>query len=296
MRKAHIPKLGELQAFVVCAKLGTTTLAAQDLNLTQSAISRAVASLESRLGVALFRRARQRLSLAPAGAAFLPKAIEILQSLEETSMGIMAFGGETSVIRIATLPSFGRRWLMPRLTDFALHHPMMTVDLQVRLGRIDFIRDALDIAVMRKTHEPAGAQSDLLVTETLITVAAPSLIGHDMEPLEIDLLTLPLLQQSTRPTLWLDWFAASKIDPRQVLRGARADHFDMVIDMAVAGMGVAIVPEILVQAELRDGRLRPANPHGMRSGEDYVVITPAGILRPEVATLRDRLLAGRAPK
>ena len=177
MRKAHIPKIGELQAFTACARLGTTTLAAEDLNLTQSAISRALASLEERLGVALFHRARQRLALAPAGHAFLPRAKAILAGLDEAAMSVMAFGGDSSVIRIATLPSFGRRWLMPRLAALTATTPGLSFDLQVRLERIDFTQDAIDLAIMRKTHEPAGARGEILLTEELITIAAPQLIG-----------------------------------------------------------------------------------------------------------------------
>ena len=294
MRKAHIPKIGELQAFTACARLGTTTLAAEDLNLTQSAISRALASLEERLGVALFHRARQRLSLAPAGHAFLPRAKAILAGLDEAAMSVMAFGGDSSVIRIATLPSFGRRWLMPRLAALTATTPGLSFDLQVRLERVDFTQDAIDLAIMRKTHEPAGARGEILLTEELITIAAPQLIGARDALTTQDMLGLPLLQQSTRPTLWLDWFASAQIDPRQLLHGARADHFDMVIDMAIAGMGIGIVPEVLVRDELSRGTLRRASPRGLRTGEDYTLITPARELRPEVELLRGFLLDGRA--
>ena len=197
-------------------------------------------------------------------------------------------------VLIATLPSFGRRWLMPRLAALTATTPGLSFDLQVRLERIDFTQDAIDLAIMRKTHEPAGARGEILLTEELITIAAPQLIGPRDALTTQDMLGLPLLQQSTRPTLWLDWFASAQIDPRQLLRGARADHFDMVIDMAIAGMGIGIVPEVLVRDELARGTLRRASPRGLRTGEDYTLITPAQELRPEVELLRGFLLGARA--
>lgn len=291
MRKTHIPKIGELQAFTACARLGTTTLAAEDLNLTQSAISRALSSLEDRLGVPLFHRARQRLSLAPAGHAFLPRARALLNELEDAAMSVMAFGGDRSVIRIAVLPSFGRRWLMPRLAKLHAIRPSLSFDIAARLDPVDFAVDPCDLAIMRKPHETADVLSEHLLTETLIVVAAPDLLaGRDQLTTEA-LLSLPLLQQSTRPTLWLDWFTSLDVDPRQVLRGARADHFDMVIEMASAGMGVAIVPEVLVQPELTRGTLLRASPRSLKTGEDYTLITPRREMRPEVAFVVNALRA-----
>lgn len=291
MRKAHIPKIGELQAFTACARLGTTTLAAEDLNLTQSAVSRAVSSLEDRLGVSLFNRARQRLTLAPAGHAFLPRAQNLLTDLEDAAMGVMAFGGDRSVIRIAVLPSFGRRWLMPRLAKLHVLQPSLSFDIAARLDPVDFAVDPCDLAIMRRPHETADVTSEHLLTEELIVVAAPSLIKGRARLTTDDLLGLPLLQQSTRPTLWLDWFTSLDVDPRQVLRGARADHFDMVIEMACAGMGVAIVPEVLVRPELACETLRRASPRSLVTGEDYTVITPRRETRPEVAFVVNALRA-----
>jgi LysR family glycine cleavage system transcriptional activator len=291
MRKAHIPKIGELQAFTACATLGTTTLAAEELNLTQSAISRALSSLEDRLGVPLFHRARQRLSLAPAGYAFLPRARSLLAELEDAAMSVMAFGGDRSVIRIAVLPSFGRRWLMPRLARLHASLPSLSFDIQARLDPVNFTTETCDLAIMRKPHETGDVHSTVLLTEKLIVVAAPALIGSRNALSTEDFLCLPLLQQSTRPTLWLDWFASLDVDLRHVLRGARADHFDMVIEMACAGMGVAIVPEVLVRPELASGALQRASARSLATGEDYTLITPRRETRPEVANVITALRA-----
>ena len=289
MRKRHIPSIGELQAFTSCARLGTTTLAALELNLTQSAVSRALGTLEARLGVALFERARQRLSLAPAGAAFLPKALQLLKELDEAAISTMAFGGASSVLRIATLPSFGRHWLIPRLARLARAEPRFSFDISVRLKAVDFAREPFDLAIMRKAHQPAGSVMEPLLAERLILVCHADLLGPQGALTEAELLERPLLQQSTRPSLWLDWFKETDTPPRAALRGARADHFDMVLDMAEAGMGVGLVPEILARPLIAQGRLARAHPREMLTGEDYVLIRPFERMSAACETLRDAL-------
>lgn len=290
MRKAYTPSVGELQAFCACARLGTTTLAADELNLTQSAISRALLSLEERLGLLLFTRARQRLHLAPAGHEFLPKALKILQDIDEAAVSAMAFGGSASVLRIATLPSFGRHWLIPRLAQLAQSAPDLGLDLAVRLTPVDFSRESFDCAIMRKTHQPAGSHAELLLPEKLILACHPRLLRANATLSPQDLLSRPLLQQSTRPTLWLDWFKQAGLDPRLARRGARAEHFDMLLDMACAGMGIALVPEALTEDLLASGKLARASAESLATGEDYVLITPAQNAHPALAQLRQALL------
>jgi len=91
---------------------------------------------------------------------------------------------------------------------------------------------------------------------------------------DTDLATLPLLQQATRPSLWLNWFVDGGLDPRSILRGARFQHFDMVIHAAIAGYGVALVPEVLVRAELASGKLLLASQRRLRGPEPYALLYP----------------------
>lgn len=274
MRKRYIPTIAELEAFSACARLGTTTLAAAHLNLTQSAISRALASLEDRLGAALFHRQRQRLVLSQAGHVFLEQAEEVLARLNSAATGIMAFGGRDRVLRLAALPSFARSWLIPRLPDFAARHPEISLEVSSRLLPVDFLHDPFDCAIMRSQHEPPGATSVAILPERLMAIAHPTLLQGRAALSDEDLLNLPLLQQSTRPTLWLDWFRGREIDPRRILRGARFDHFDMVLDAAIAGLGVGLVPEVLAARALATGSLRLATERGFETGESYRLIFP----------------------
>ncbi len=291
MRKPYIPSVGELEAFCACARIGTTTGAARDLGLTQSAVSRSIAALEDRLGVALFLRARQRLTLSDAGRSFLPEAEALLDRLDAAATGVMAFAGQQAVLRMAVLPSFGRSWLIPRLGAFQAAAPGTGFDVAARLAPVDFESQPFDLAIQRSQHRSAGAQHLHLLDEQMIAVGAPRLIGPAPLP-DTELLRLPLLQQSTRPSLWPDWFRVAGIDPRQALRGARFDHFDMVIDAAAAGLGVGLVPDIIARGALQSGRLVQASPRVLETGQAYTLIYPERSLAlPGFARFRDWLSA-----
>lgn len=275
MRHAYTPTLPELQAFTQAARLGSATRAAAALGLTQSAISRALNSLEARLGVRLFHRVRQRLILSDAGRAMLADAGRILADLDTAALTVMAFGGHRDVLRIAALPTFGAVWLIPRLARFAATAPNVTFDMSATLAPLDFDRDPRDMAILRGPVAARGVKADTLFEEHLVVVAGPGLVPEGADPLEDTALArLPLLQQATRPNLWLDWFLDAGLDPITILRGARMQQFGMVLAAARAGLGVALVPEVLVRDDLATGRLRLASRRVMASPTPYVLTYP----------------------
>lgn len=281
MRHAYTPTLPELQAFAQAARTGSATRAALALGLTQSAISRSLNSLEARLGVRLFHRVRQRLILSDAGRALLRDAERILADLDATALTVMSFGGHRDVLRLAALPTFGAVWLIPRLARFAALAPNVTFDISATLSPIDFERDPRDLAILRGTAPqrgvplPRGMTSEVLCEERLVVVAGPGLMADYAMPLADEALArLPLLQQATRPNLWLDWFLDAGLDPITILRGARFEQFGMVLAAARANLGVALVPEILVRADLASGALRLASERSMISQTPYLLTYP----------------------
>jgi LysR family glycine cleavage system transcriptional activator len=274
MRHAYTPTLPELQAFVQAAKTGTATRAAAALGLTQSAISRALTTLEARLGVALFHRIRQRLVLSDAGRALLPEAERMLADLDRAALTVMSFGGHRDVLRLAVLPTFAALWLIPRLSRFAAIAPEVTFDMTATLAPLDFERDPRDVAILRAQRHLRGAQVDILAEERLVVVAAPALLPKAGMLEDVDLARLPLLQQATRPNLWLDWFLNAGLDPITILRGARFEQFGMVLAAARAGLGLALVPELFVGPDLASGALRLASARSMASDTPYVLSYP----------------------
>lgn len=263
MRHARTPTLPELQAFVAAAQSGATTRAGEMLGLTQSAVSRAVASLEERLGVRLFHRVKQRLALSDAGRAFLPEARRLLDDLDRAALNVMAFGGQAQVLRLACLPTFATTWLIPRLGALP---PGVTVDLSVTLTLPDFASDPRDAAILRG-EAPRGLHSRVLAEETLVAVCAPHRAGQDIAG-------MPLIQQTTRPDLWLGWFREAGADPRDLVKGPRFEQFGMVLAAARAGMGAALVPEVLAAEDLAAGRLVRAAPGARTGGDPYRLIWP----------------------
>ena len=272
MRHRYTPTLPELQAFAEVARHGSATRAALALGLTQSAISRSLGSLEARLGVRLFHRARQRLTLSDAGRVMLADATRILAELDAAAQTVMSFGGHKAVLRIAVLPTLGAAWLVPRLARFAKVAPEVTFDVSATLDPVDFDRDPRDMAILRAALPVTGAEADVLAFEDLVVVAAPALLDGVME--DTALARLPLLQQATRPSLWLDWFLDAGLDPITLLRGPRFEQFGMVLAAARAGLGVALVPELVVQDDLATGVVRLASRRRMRTATPYVLTYP----------------------
>ena len=272
MRHAYAPSFHELQAFVASAESGSATQAATTLGLTQSAVSRSINTLEARLGVKLFHRVRRRLVLSDAGRALLRDAARLLADLDQTALTVMSFGGHRDVLRLAALPTFGAVWLMPRLARFAEVAPEVTFDMATTLAPIDFDQGPFDFAVIRGLP---GAGDVVLAEERLVVVAAPQLLPEKGKPLaDKELARLPLLQQATRPNLWRDWFLDAGLDPITIARGARFEQFGMVLAAARAGMGVALVPEVLVTDEIARGELRLASTRSMLTDTPYILTYP----------------------
>lgn len=272
MRHAYTPSFHELQAFVALAESGSATQAATVLGLTQSAVSRSINTLEARLGVKLFHRVRRRLVLSDAGRALLRDASRLLADLDQTALTVMSFGGHRDVLRLAALPTFGAVWLMPRLARFASVAPEVTFDMATTLAPVDFDQSPFDFAVIRGRQRPGDL---VLAEERLVVVAAPKLLPSGGKPLaDKDLARLPLLQQSTRPNLWRDWFLDAGLDPITIARGARFEQFGMVLAAARAGMGVALVPEVLVAEEIARGELRLASTRSMLTDTPYLLSYP----------------------
>lgn len=273
MRSHHTPSIQELRALVACGELGSASRAAEALNLTQSAVSRAIRSLEDRLGVLLFHRVRQRLILSDAGRAMLRDAGAILDDLDAAARMVMAFGGGEQVLRLAVLPTFATAWLIPRLAGFARSFPDTAIDLTSALEPVDFQDSPFDAAIQRAAMARAGTVVAPLMEELLVVVAAPALAGRGaLSPAEI--VRQPLIQQATRPRLWVDWFAAAGLGPVDRLRGPRFQHFDMVIAAARAGLGLALLPRIFVEHDLRSGALCKLTEIELAGPSPYALIHP----------------------
>lgn len=292
--RRKIPSLQALSCFDAAARHGSFTRAAQELALTQGAVSRQVAMLEEFLGLALFKRTRHGMALTAAGAAYARQVQARLDGLERDTQDAIGGQGDGAAITLGAVPTFATRWLIPRLPALAGLHPGLQVHFEARTRPFLFNDSGLDAALFAGTPEQlaqwAGTRAHALIEEEVAPVCSPSLLAGGRPVSATRLAALPLLHQSTRPEAWRQWFEAQGVDTGQVLRGARYEQFSMQAAAAEAGLGVALIPTLLIEAELAQGRLVPAcTARRLRGPRSYYLVLPEQEERPELARFRQWL-------
>jgi LysR family glycine cleavage system transcriptional activator len=277
LSRTLIPDLSVLQSFECAARHGNFTKAAAELNLTQSAVSRQIRALEEQLGVVLFERVRQRVVLSVTGRQLLPRISRLLQQSEEIVLRARASAGNAEVLSIATLPTFGNRWLLPRLPEFKQQHPGMAINVASRAEPFDFAVEDFDIAIHYGEPVWAHATCTYLCSEVILPVACPSVIRLCTPERPEDLKDKPLLHLATRPRLWAEWFEQNGLGGNGgAYRGDRFDQFSMIIEAAVRGLGFALLPLYLIEDEIASERLQIVFDRPMSTDHSYYVVLPEG--------------------
>lgn len=273
-----IPMLQALHCFEAAARHQSYTHAARELSLTQSAVSRQIAALEGFLGVQLFQRTRHGVLLTAAGALYARQVAARLDGLERDTLDTMARQGGGGVLRLASVPTFATRWLMPRLAGLAREFPDLTVHIDAYTRPFMFADTEYDAALYAGSLEQVakwpGTRATLLMEEEILPVASPLLLARREQWQPRDMLALPLLQQSTRPQAWRQWFDAMGVDAELALHGPRYELFSMLAMAASQGLGVALLPRMLVEAELERGELAIVCQRPLRGERAYYLITP----------------------
>ena len=251
----NLPSLNALRAFSIAGRHLSFTRAAEELHVTQGAVSRLVKQLESDLGLALFRRGRRGLELTPEGAAYLPALADAFERIQVATRLVKRSGRPTNRLAITMLPTFAMRWFMPRLADFHRRNPDIAVDVTSADRPVDFMTEPVDVGIQYGSGDwPAELHAEFLFAETVTLVASPALLKAKPLRRVEDVKRHTLLTHSTRPEAWAEWFAAAGLKG-STARGPAFEHFFMSIEAAVNGLGLALVPEFFVAQELRDGRL-----------------------------------------
>ena len=298
-----IPPLQTLLCFDAAARHESYTRAAQELSLTQSAVSRQIGTLETFLGVALFRRTRHGVALTAGGAAYARQIARRLEAMERDTLDAMAHldgSGTGGALSLAAVPTFATRWLLPRLPRFAALQPDTVVHLETRTRPFLFGDTEFNAALYAGTRAQvdgwAGTEATLLMPEDVIPVCSPAFLraagaaGNTLSPAAIAL--LPLLQQSTRPDGWRQWFDAQGVEAPLARSGPRHELFSMLATAAAHSMGVALIPTLLIADELARGELVIACNRPLRGERSYYFVTPERAdAHPVLALFRDWLLA-----
>jgi LysR family glycine cleavage system transcriptional activator len=270
--RRFLPPTSLLYAFEAAARLQSFTLAARELHLTQSAISRQIRSLEDMLGAPLFHRERQKVHLTLAGGLYARQVRDALGRISNATLGFRA-NPEGGTLQLATLPLFGSRWLMPRLPRFRDAHPDVAISISTCLMPFNFQGVAIDAAIHFGQPVWPGAKLDPLIDESVLPVCSPALRSR-LGPISPEALAkAPLLHLISRPDAWERWFALMNVDPGEV-HGMLLDQFALCVDAARAGLGVALLPYFLISPELKSGELVPLAKHSVQQGERYYLAWP----------------------
>ncbi|RRW52208.1 LysR family transcriptional regulator [Pseudomonas moraviensis] len=271
--RRKIPSTAALISFEAAARHESFTRAAEELSLTQGAICRQIASLEDFLSVELFRRSRRGVKLTEAGLSYSRRVATQLDAVERDTLSVMGQQG-TNVIKLAVVPTFGTQWLLPRLKDFQLKHPEVTVNLTNRTRPFLFADTEFDAAIYFGDADWSGTESHRLMGENPMPVCSPSLLGDHTQLTAQAIAELPLLQQTTRPYAWRQWFNSQQLNIPRDMTGPRYELFSMLAQAAMHDMGVALIPPFLIQRELAEKRLVVANPQALSSIKAYYLMIP----------------------
>jgi len=286
--------LNALKAFEAAARHESFTRAAEELSVTQGAVSHQVKGLEDRLGVKLFSREAQRLAITAAGREYL--------DVVRDAMDRIAIGTErllqrqsTGVLTVSTSPNFASKWLVHRLGRFAEAHPTIDLRISATIHHVDFAREDIDVAIRHGDGNEAGLHVTRLCTEELFPVCSPKLLrGRRALRRPDDLARHTLLHLNDRRD-WSKWLEAAAVTGLNLSRGPVLNQASMVIDAAVDGQGIALARTGLAAGDLITGRL--VRPFSLALPVPYaywIVCPTAAAELPKIETFRNWLLAEAA--
>lgn len=278
----RLPPLPALHTFLITAQCCNFTRAAQQLHLTQGAVSRQIAGLEEHLGYPLFIRQARGLSLTREGQEWLPRVQQVFALIEE---GTQQIGAPGATLQLKA-PSCVMRWLLPRLMEWQALHPEVPVELTTTVQHgVDFRREAFDAAVVYGAEPDPALQVLKLFDEQLTPVCAPQLPLRTLDDLQQHMLLHPARDEKD----WATWLGAAGV---QLPRQGRRQHFetlDMAMSMASQGTGVAIGDWALIGDDLASGRLVMPFDLRVKTGKGYYLVRPAQVAAPGLMALLEWL-------
>src|SRR6185369_16907493 len=235
----RLPALNALKAFEAAARHESFTRAAEELCVTQGAVSHQVKALEAELGIKLFNRERQRLIITEAGRDYLTV---LRDAFDRIAVGTerLVQRQTSGVLTVSTSPDFAAKWLVHRLGRFAEAHPEIDLRVSATLHHVDFAREDVDLAVRHGDGKWSGLDVTRMCSEELFAVCSPKLVsGRNRVTKPADILKFPLLYLDRR-TDWVEWFDTAGVTGADLTRGPVLNRASMLIDAAIDGQGVAL--------------------------------------------------------
>ena len=300
MRHYDLPPLAQLEAFEASARYLSFTKAADELALTQSAVSRQIASLEAHYGLPLFRRLHRALRLTEDGQTLYQTVLAVLAQLHQVGTRLKPERRAKTVV-VTTTPGFAGLWLIPRLASFTASRPDVDVRISATYNLVNLNRDGFDLAIRYGTEEAAGEGAQLLFGEVVMPVCSPRLLRDPNRPLKTpeDLRHHVLLHLDSGPSAdlqdWPIWLRAMKLDGLKPASVLHFSQFDQLINAAVDGQGVALGRDPLLKRMLRERKLVAPFKKTVASPRSYHLVHSAQApQKPEVVEFSAWLLAQAA--
>jgi LysR family transcriptional regulator, glycine cleavage system transcriptional activator len=290
----RLPSLNALKAFEAAARHQSFTKAAQELSVTQGAVSHQVKALEAELGLRLFNRERQRLVITAAGKSYLDVVRDAFDRLAVGTNRLLQLQ-KTGALTVTTSPNFASKWLVHRLGRFVESHPDIDLRVSASLQHIDFAREDVDVAVRHGDGQWSGLSVTRLCVEELFPVCSPKFMrGRKALLSPADLRNHTLLHINDRRD-WSKWLEAAGVPATDIERGPIFNQASMAIDSAVDGQGIALARSALAAWDLRAGRLVRPLALAMKAPYAYWIVCPKSTAElPKIATFRDWLMAEAA--
>lgn len=289
--RRKIPSSSSLQAFEAAARHGNFARAAEELALTEGAISRQIARLESLLNCRLFDRTGSRVKLNPVGTRYAHQVRETLERLERDTQDIMGMPEGSQSLDIAVLPTFSSRWLIPRLNKFKSLYPGITLNIAARTDPFILSGSGFDAAVHFEHSAWAGMRIQFLFEEKLIPVCHPALLTHKNSDEQLN--ELPRIHRRQNPDAWHQYVRESGLMIDNPTQGDRFDLHEMAIAAVMAKQGVALIPRMYIESELNSGLLVSPWPASDNLSKRFCLVKPAetGVNETALAYFEDWLLA-----
>jgi LysR family transcriptional regulator, glycine cleavage system transcriptional activator len=285
----QLPPLETLYAFEVAARTGSFSAAAERLNLTHGAISRQIAKLENWLGFKVFERGARGVSLTVEGNRLFLRAAEAFELLaDNTDRWTEARGA--AVVRLASIPSISSLWLIPRLKVLEGGREPLRIVLEIDIRQIDLDEEGIDLSVRCGRGGIAGRVSVQLFEELMFPVASPELAKTIGSGAAERMLKFPLIHDSDASG-WRAWLGAHGIDYRPRPQDRRFEDYNLVLDAAANGLGIALARPPLTEKQLASGRIVPVDRRTVLNPVSYWMDRPQGRPRPAAAELARRIAA-----
>lgn len=286
----RLPPLNALKAFEAAARHDSFTRAAEELCVTQGAVSHQVKALEETLGVKLFNREPQRLVITEIGRDYLDVVRDALDRIAAGTDRLL-LKQTSGVLTVSTSPNFASKWLVHRLGRFIETHPTIDLRVSATLQHIDFAREEVDVAIRHQVGPADGLHNTELYKEELFPVCSPRLI-EGQHPLKSpgDLIHHALLHLDDRQD-WIKWLDAAGVTSVDLSRGPVLNQASMIIDAAVDGQGVALARTGLAAHDLISGRLVRPFPQALPVSYGYWIVCPKATAKlPKITTFRNWVL------